>query len=116
MPQVIPGRRRVPFVRRCELRAGEDRREGLLCNISPLGAYVSLDSIPQVGAVVELSFGVPQNELPVVVEAQVTWDNPYQDNPLHGLPPGCGLRFLSLTATDKKRIDRLIDEYVSPIR
>jgi hypothetical protein len=77
---------------------------------------VALEPVLPSGARVTLSFRLPQNERPVRVESQVTWENPHQDNPIHGLPPGCGLRFLSLSLDDRRRIDGLIDDYVSPIR
>jgi uncharacterized protein (TIGR02266 family) len=116
MTRPTPGQQRVPYVRRCELSTGDQTLEGLICNISVLGAYVSLETIPSIGSVFELRFGLPESEKPVVVEAQVTWDNPLQDNPLHGLPPGCGVRFLDLSPVDKRRIHRVIDGYVPPIR
>lgn len=111
------GRRRIPYVRRCEVKEdGGTALDGLICNLSALGAYVALQPIPPSGATVMLSFRVPHSVRPIRVESQVTWENPNQDNPIHGLPPGCGLRFLSLSDEDRRRIDGLIDDYVPPIR
>jgi hypothetical protein len=95
---------------------GGSALSGLICNLSALGAYIALEPIPPSGAVVMLSFRLPSNERPIRVESQVTWENPNQDNPIHGLPPGCGLRFLALGSDDRRRIDQLIDDYVPPIR
>jgi hypothetical protein len=89
---------------------------GLICNLSALGAYVAIEPIPPSGATVMLTFRLPSSVRPVRVESQVTWENPHQDNPIHGLPPGCGVRFLGLSADDRRRIDGLIDDYVPPIR
>jgi uncharacterized protein (TIGR02266 family) len=111
------GRRRIPYVRRCEVQEnGGSALSGLICNLSALGAYVALEPIPPSGATVMLSFRLPRNVRPVRVESQVTWENPHQDNPIHGLPPGCGLRFLSLSPEDRRRIDGLIDDYIPLIR
>jgi len=111
------GRRRIPYVRRCSVQEnGGSPLTGLICNLSALGAYVALEPIPPSGAMVTLSFKLPRSAKPVQVESQVTWENPNQDNPIHGLPPGCGLRFLGLSPEDRRRIDVLIDEYVPPIR
>lgn len=111
------GRRRIPYIRRCEVREnGAAPLSGLICNLSVLGAYIALEEIPPTGVLVDLEFRLPQNERPVRVRAQITWENPFQDNPIHGLPPGCGMRFLTLSADDERRIDALIQSYRPPVR
>jgi len=107
--------RRIPFVRRCRLepKAG-DPCEGLLCNLSVLGVYVTVDPIPALGSWLTVSFALPGNEALVSVEAMVSWCNTTQNHKVHSLPPGCGLRFLTLTLADKERIQRLVDTYIDP--
>lgn len=108
------GQLRVPFVRRCQLETLSGRVEVIVCNLSIEGAYAAVEPIPLIGDVVQLSFPLPGSELPVRVEAEVCWRNSTQHHKVHGLPPGCGLRFLNLSPTDQERIDAFVQSYREP--
>lgn len=115
---------RVPFVRRCRLEY-EDGRTGtaFLVNINESGAYVARDdlrpaagapeALPEVGAGVRCVFHLPGREREVAVWATVTWVNPRQQHPVHGLPPGFGLGFRAVAEADRDAIATLVDEYLA---
>lgn len=52
-------------------------------------------------------------ERDLVLQAVVTWVNPRQQHPVHSLPPGFGVKFPSLEAADRRRIESIVDEYVA---
>jgi PilZ domain-containing protein len=105
---------RVPFVRRCHVEWGSSKQDAVCCNISADGVYIVIHPIPPVGEMVQLRFELPGNEIPVVVEAEVCWENSGQRHKVHSLPPGCGLRFVDLLASDRARIADLVKEYREP--
>ena len=105
---------RVPYVRRCRVERGSGLQDALCCNISVEGVYLGIHPIPPVGERVLLRFELPGNEIPIVVEAEVCWENSAQLHKVHSLPPGCGLRFLSLPGSDRERIADLVKEYREP--
>ncbi len=53
------------------------------------------------------------NEIPVIVEAEVCWENSAQVHKGHSLPLGCGLRFLT-PASDREKVADLVKEYREP--
>jgi hypothetical protein len=105
---------RVPFVRRCRVEWGGNTGDALCCNINTDGVYVAIHPIPPVGKTVQLRFELPGNAIPVVVEAEVCWENSAQAHKVHSLPPGCGLRFLDLPEPYRERIADLVKEYREP--
>ena len=105
---------RVPFVRRCRVEWGSGLKDAVCCNISAEGIYIVIHPIPPVGERVHLRFALPGNEIPVGVEAEVCWENSAQRHKVHSLPPGCGLRFVGLLPSDRKRIADLVREYREP--
>jgi hypothetical protein len=105
---------RVPFVRRCRVEWGSGPQDAVCCNISTEGVYLVIHPIPPVGERVVLRFELPGNEIPIVVEAEVCWENSAQLHKVHSLPPGCGLRFLGLPRSDRERIGDLVKEYREP--
>jgi Tfp pilus assembly protein PilZ len=102
---------RVPYIQRCRVAAGENIYSGVLCNLSVLGAYVTVEPIPEKGERVCLSFLLPEDPLPFQCVATVTWHNPEPAEAFDGLPPGCGLRFDALPPPDLQRIERVITAY-----
>jgi uncharacterized protein (TIGR02266 family) len=105
---------RVPFVRRCQVEWGRSQEDAVCCNISADGMYIVINPIPPVGERVKLRFELPGSEIPVDVEAEVCWENSAQRHKVHSLPPGCGLRFLDLLASDRERIAHVVKEYREP--
>lgn len=107
------GSLRVPFVQQCSIEfEGEGARTGFLVNISVLGAYVADDQQAALGKRGVCSFKLPGNVLSLPVKVVVAWVNPRQQHPIHGLPPGYGLRFESLSARVYSRIEEVVTDYV----
>ena len=103
---------RVPFVRRCELEIeGQPAGSAFIVNINVLGAYVARDVIPSVGQAVRLRFDTPGHAVAVQTEGTIVWANPRQTHPVHSLPPGFGLRFDSLGAAARERIEAVVSAW-----
>jgi hypothetical protein len=120
---------RVPFVRRCRLEFADGRvGTAFLVNINVNGAYVALDDLrtqpspakpaevkvdmPRLHETVRCVFRLPGRDRDVVAEAAVSWVNPRQQHPVHGLPPGFGLSFQALGKADRAAILWLVDDYL----
>lgn len=115
----VPERRgsgllRVPFVRRCSLTF-DDGTSGtaFLVNINVLGAYVAKDELPPLGQAMSCRFAIPGNDQEVALDGVVAWVNPRQQHPVHSLPPGFGLKFRQISALDRRRIEDVIQDYVT---
>ena len=104
---------RVALVQRCrmELDSGPPRT-AFLVNISVLGAYVAEDAQPPLGARGHCVFCMPGNDLEIRLPCVIAWANPRQQHPIHSLPPGYGIRFVSLTAASQERIEAYVAEQV----
>lgn len=105
------GALRIPYVEPCLLVGEEATWEGVVCNLSVLGAYVSAQPSPAAFDVVRLCVRMPGAADPLEMGCEVVWTWP--DDPAHadGLPPGCGLRFLDDAA--RPEIELLLLEYAS---
>jgi hypothetical protein len=118
---------RVPFVRRCRLTF-EDGRTGtaFLVNINVSGAYVARDDLPRprdpaapvadlprLHEAVRCVFQLPGRDRDVTVSAVVSWINPRQQHPVHGLPPGFGLSFQQMSKPDRDAITWLVNDYLA---
>jgi Tfp pilus assembly protein PilZ len=105
---------RVPFVRRSRLEFDDGTAEpAFTVNINVLGAYLARDAMPRVGQSLTITFRAPDRERDLVLHAIVTWVNPRQQHPVHSLPPGFGVKFPSLEAADRRRIESIVDEYIA---
>lgn len=98
--------KRVPFLRRCRLRATGLDGLGIVCNLSVQGAFVAADRTPRVGDVLRLSFQLPTSSEYLTIDAVVCWEN--SDNQVPGLPRGCGVKFLAPAKADRDRIERIV--------
>jgi len=106
------GRARIPFVQRCTVTEPRGECKALICDLSVAGAYVRLDPPPRRGATLGLSFHLfPADPQPVVATAEVVWRNAPDSPRVADLPPGCGLRFLDISADDSDRIAALVHAY-----
>lgn len=122
---------RVPFVRRCRLEF-EDGRTGtaFIVNINVNGAYVARDDLrtggtgkaateaatadlPRLHESVRCVFQLPGRDRDVAVGAVVSWINPRQQHPVHGLPPGFGLSFQVVGKPDRDAIAWFVDDYLA---
>ncbi len=106
------GASRIPFVQRCRMHGPTGEREGLICDLSTIGLFVRVDPVPPPGALFQVEFRLfPSDEQAVRSYAVVAWQNPAGTPRVRELPPGCGLRFLDLMATDRERIESLVRAY-----
>src|SRR4051794_9420860 len=82
---------RIPFVHGCRLTTSSRVRGGLVCNLSTLGTYVTLDEpLPELGETVQVMIALPGQDPLVHAEAVVACQN--REAPLgpDSLPPGVG--------------------------
>ena len=107
---------RIPLITRGWLTWRGGAAEGLICNLSVLGVYVTLDGQLGEGERVQLRFALPDGQRPVECEAEVTWSNAKEPERVEDLPPGNGLRFVSMPPWDHQRIDALIADYRSAVQ
>jgi Tfp pilus assembly protein PilZ len=104
---------RVPYIQRCKLTEAGVMRSAVLCNISTLGAYVTLDPVPALGTSVEITLLLPGDSRTFRARATVSWLNPNPTLGVTSLAPGCGLRFDDLPHSDRLRVERVVRDYCS---
>jgi hypothetical protein len=92
---------------------GDRELPGRILDLSLLGAYVQMEERLGNGVQVVLSFQVPGNLRTLRPQAVVVWVNQTQNHPVHSLPPGCGLRFVSIEPVDLDLIGSAIRDYCS---
>jgi hypothetical protein len=109
--QPFSGAKRVPFVQTCVLSARGSEIDGTIRNISVLGVYLDVDPIPRVGERLSLRFGLPDGTDPLDLQAEVAWRNTPNRHKVPTLPPGCGLRFVSLGDRERGRIEALVRSF-----
>ena len=105
------GFNRIPYAQRCRVARGTATADGVVCNISVVGLYLTMDPIPAVGETLRISFALPGGGDPVEATGLVTWQNTEEPERVEMLPPGCGVRFQSLAPADHQRIERLVNEH-----
>jgi len=111
--QPASGHRRIACNERCEIQFGERHLDAIIWNLSVLGVYLIGDTLPEVGAMVHLSFSLPGDAAAITCEARCLWQNPPSifkgcGALARGLPPGCGLEFVGLPEEARARIERRI--------
>lgn len=74
---------------------------GVITDLSIAGCAVQTGAKPEPGALIQLSLRVSESALPIVVEAAVV-------RAVH--PAGLGLQFLRISAEDKERLSRQLQE------
>jgi hypothetical protein len=113
VPPPHTGLIRIPYVQPCLLVGADGTWEGVVCNLSLAGAYVTVDPIPPKAERLRLLFKTPGHELPLQIDTEVVWENADEPRRAEGLPPGCGIRFVELTLDARERIEDLVLEYES---
>jgi hypothetical protein len=88
----------------------ERQRAGIVWNLSTVGLYLVLESLPAMGDLLHVSFVLPGEQTPIQCDAKVVWQNPPSifkgcGAKAAGLPPGCGLAFFTLDENDRARIE-----------
>lgn len=111
------GNERIALCERCEFEiAGSGNpREGIVWNLSVVGLYLVLQAdIPPLDAAVNVRLWLPGDPRPMRAETQVVWCNPL--SPFSGcganaprFPPGCGLKFVDISAADLARIQSRVE-------
>lgn len=77
-------------------------------NISVSGMFlITSDPLPEKTRI-KLAFQVPGNHKKIHTLAEVVWCREQNEKP--GLPPGMGIRFISIKTKDQKNIDRYVRE------
>jgi DNA-binding NarL/FixJ family response regulator len=109
------GLSRIPFAEPCELHGVKGRYAAKICDLSAAGVYVALEPVPDIGENFVISFPLPGRPVPLSVESVVRWHNARWDRRVLELPPGCGMRFLSLTSPDLQQIHTLVSNYVTSL-
>ena len=120
---------RVPLVRRCRLEFDDGRTlSAFLVNVSLCGAYVARDDLsggaggrpgeaaadmPRLEQTARCYFTLPGREGELVATVAVSWINLRQQHPVHGLPPGYGLRILGMSPADTASLAALIADYAT---
>lgn len=100
---------RVPYVARCELRGAGKIVSGLICNFSALGCYLHVD--PVLEGEFDLSFPLPDGGPPAKARAAVTWVNATAPASATAPPVGCGVRFVLMSQSDRKRVEALVEAF-----
>lgn len=106
-----PSFKRIPLIAQGSLTCRGETLDALVCNLSVLGVYLTLEAVPEEGERVALRFVPPDGKGALACEAEVTWSNPEPPERVDSLPPGCGLRFASMAPADLDRIEALIVDY-----
>ena len=109
--QSPPPTLRIPFVRRCVVATKQSQTDGMVLDLSLRGVYVATHVLPEVGHELSVHFRVPTNERVLDLEGLVAWVQKEQTHPVHGLPPGFGLRFRKLAVEDVRVLMRTIEAY-----
>jgi len=104
---------RIPFIQRAAF-VHEGRREELfLIDLALRGVFVERAEPLPTAAVVEVSFRLPGNELPVVARCRVAWWRaPELELNSKTLPAGLGLEFLDMEGEGARRIRGYLSEYL----
>lgn len=79
---------------------------GFTRDLSEGGVFVATHNILEVGTVIDLEFSIPDNGPPFNVQGEVRWAAEYNES--SDGHPGLGVRFISLSETDRQRIDRFV--------
>lgn len=109
----LPATLRIPFVRRCAFEGKSGLKKAMLLDLSLRGVYVAtdVDELPSTGDEIRVLFQVPSNVRELSIPGIVAWVQSEKTHPVHGLPPGFGVRFSRLEIEDVRVIARTIQSY-----
>jgi len=110
LSQPKTGLYRIACTQPCSIDDGESLRRGVIWNVSTGGAYLVADPVPPLGAWVCVTFFLAGEPGALSAPAVVAWRNLPSlwagcGDTVACLPPGCGVRFVSLSASDRTRIE-----------
>jgi len=105
-------RLRVPFIRRASLTWEGRRQDVFVIDLALTGVFVEWPSPPPVDTRLDLTFQLPENEIPIVAGCRVAWcHTPDPDKERRPLPAGAGLEFISLTPDAADRLRQYLVDY-----
>jgi uncharacterized protein (TIGR02266 family) len=93
------------------VRVGEERRVGVLENISQGGAFVATETAGDVGSHVAVELSLPGRTAPLLVTGEVRWNRAATATEA----PGFGLRFVNLSSDQAGAIRAYVDEHASVV-
>jgi len=102
------GLKRIPYVQPCTFSSKTGTVSTLICNLSRMGAYVTLPKPVELAEGVQVSF-VTHEGARFDLRGVVAWCNPEDPRKLDPLAPGCGVRFVGLAAEEERRLRTLVD-------
>lgn len=90
------------------LDSGHNFYVGFVENLSAAGVFIATHLLRDVGNTLELCIHLPNSEVVVQALGEVRWVREYSEQ--SNIPPGMGVRFLRLSATSQRQIDRFLAE------
>jgi len=112
-PEPVFRKIRIPFIQRAALVHDGGREELFLIDLALRGVFVERAEPLPTAAVVEVSFRLPGNELPIVARCRVAWWRaPGMALSSKTLPAGLGLEFLDMDGEGAGRIRAYLSEYL----
>lgn len=80
-----------------------------MINISIGGAFVCHENIQPIGTVIKISFQLPNDTKPIIVDAQVCWSYK-QAGKSKPSSTGMGVKFLEVTPDHQKKIEDYVNQ------
>src|SRR5262245_45411943 len=103
---------RIPFIRKASLVCEGRAEEVFVIDLGLSGVFVETSSPLPIAATVELTFRLPENEIPLVAQCRVSWRHGGDAPPVSTtLPAGVGLTFVSMPPSDEVRLRGYLTEY-----
>jgi PilZ domain-containing protein len=113
LPEPVFRRIRIPFIQRAIVVHDDTREELFLIDLSMRGVFVEREQALPPGAIVEVVFRLPGNELTVAARCRVAWWRaPEMERSSKTLPAGLGLEFVALDGETARRIRGFLAEYL----
>jgi PilZ domain-containing protein len=112
-PEPVFRKIRIPFIQRAAVVHAGGREDLFLIDLALRGVFVERAEPLPAAAVVEVSFRLPGNELPVVARCRVAWWRaPEMAMSSKTLPAGVGLEFIDLDGEGAGRVRAYLSEYL----
>lgn len=83
-----------------------------MINISIGGAFVCHENIQPIGTVIKISFKLPNDSNPIVVDAQVCWSYK-QAGRSKPSSTGMGVKFMGIQPDDQKKIEDYVNQLLA---
>jgi PilZ domain-containing protein len=112
-PESVFRKIRIPFIQRAVLVHDGEQEDLFLIDLALRGVFVERAEPLPAAAVVEVTFRLPGNELPIVARCRVAWWRaPEIALTSKTLPAGLGLEFLDTDGEGAGRIRAYLSEYL----